>query len=123
MADFIQRTMRIRIEFTEPILGAVPKDEEIYTSFIASKAPDAETAKEEIERIGVTDMVDKGTTGFLMDDEGEPVCRFLQLEDAVCLDENQDDVADHDELPDKEVAVGDDVGNGKSEGEAVDQDE
>ena len=73
MADFIQKTMRIRIEFTEPILGAVPKDEEIYTSFIASKAPDAETAKEEIERIGVTDMVDKGTTGFLMDDEGEPV--------------------------------------------------
>ena len=70
--EFIQKIMKVKLEFTEPVLGAAPKDKEIYTNFIASQAPDAETAAEEIARLGVTEAVDKKTTGFLTDDDGNP---------------------------------------------------
>ena len=45
--------MKIRVTFTEPILGTCPADKEIAERFVASKAPDAATMKEEIEAIGV----------------------------------------------------------------------
>ena len=37
------KAMKVKLTFTEPILGVSPADEEIYTRFIASKSPDAST--------------------------------------------------------------------------------
>ena len=71
------------------------------------------------EEVRQYDQVEGDQRGY----EGNPVCLFLQLEDAVCLDENQDDVGEHDELPDKQVAVGCDVRDGETEGKAVYQGE
>ena len=34
------KAMKVKLTFTEPILGVSPADEEIYTRFIASKSPE-----------------------------------------------------------------------------------
>ena len=39
----------VQIELTEPMLGTVPKDPNIYTQYIASKAPSEFLACEEID--------------------------------------------------------------------------
>ena len=72
MTDFTEKIIKVRIEFTDSILGSVANDKEIYTNFIGSKAPDAKSLKEEIEDVGVTDAIDKRTSVFLTDSEGKP---------------------------------------------------
>jgi hypothetical protein len=49
---------------TDEMLGTAPNNQNIYTDFIGSKAPDAKTAKEEIEMIGVEEYADKQITVF-----------------------------------------------------------
>jgi hypothetical protein len=67
------RTFRVRLTLTEEMLGTAPNNEAIYTDFIASKAPDAASAKEEIEMIGVEEYADKQTTVFRRNRQGEPI--------------------------------------------------
>lgn len=71
--EFVKKILPVKIEFIEPILGAVPRDKEIYTNYIASKAEKAESLKEEVKKIGVTEAVDKRTSGFLIDEDGCPL--------------------------------------------------
>jgi hypothetical protein len=59
---------KIEMTFLEPLIGTVPKDKEIYTSFIASKAP--EKSDDEVET--VDQIEDKGWTGFHSDADGKP---------------------------------------------------
>lgn len=54
----------VELKFIEPILGTVPKDKEIYSTYINSKI---ENTDDEIET--VEDTEDKGWTGFHMLDE------------------------------------------------------
>lgn len=61
--------MKVRIKFTQPILGSMPADEELYTKFIASKAPAEWLVDEEIESIPEVDY-DKGVTVFPQDKQG-----------------------------------------------------
>ncbi|HGU6173194.1 TPA: hypothetical protein ACNABL_004767 [Escherichia coli] len=61
--------MRVRIKFTQPILGSMPADEELYTKFIASKAPADWLVDEEVENIPQVDY-DKGVTVFPQDEKG-----------------------------------------------------
>ena len=61
--------MRVRIKFTQPILGSMPADEELYTKFIASKAPAEWLVDEEVENIPEVDY-DKGVTVFPQDKQG-----------------------------------------------------
>lgn len=70
--------MKVRITFTEPILGTWPADKEIARTFIASNAPDAPTREEEIENIGVDAVVEKGKTVFPRQD-GKPVLYDYQI--------------------------------------------
>lgn len=56
--------MRIRLTLTEKILGTAPSDEEIYRNFIGSKAENAATVEEEVEVLGVDEVVEKGMTIF-----------------------------------------------------------
>lgn len=64
--------MKIKITFTEPILGTWPANKEIATEYIASNAPDAATLEEEIANLGVDAVVEKGKTIFPRVD-GKPV--------------------------------------------------
>jgi hypothetical protein len=62
-----------RITFTEAILGSAPLDEEVYTTYIASKAPAGlnGTAQSELELMEEADI--KGRTGFLRDENKRPL--------------------------------------------------
>jgi hypothetical protein len=55
---------KVRLTFTDEVLGSLPGDPELHETYIASKAPDAPTKTEEIEQMGVGDMVEKGMTIF-----------------------------------------------------------
>ena len=54
----------VELTFTEPILGTVPKDKDIYSTYIKSKSDNGEDEVETVE-----EAEDKGWTGFHMKDE------------------------------------------------------
>lgn len=56
--------MKIKITFTEEVLGTSSSNPDIHREFIASKAPDATTIKQEVEAIGVDASIEKSTTIF-----------------------------------------------------------
>lgn len=62
---FIEKTLYVEAEFTDEVLGTSPNNKELYTDYIASKAPEGTDVKKEIEMVGVTEAVEKGTTVFL----------------------------------------------------------
>lgn len=63
--------MKVRLTLTESVLGGSPKNEEVYTEFIHSKAPDASTLEDEVATLGADEVTEKGTTGFHYED-GKP---------------------------------------------------
>ena len=67
------KSMKVKVTFTEPLLGTVAMDEEVMTNFIASKAPDAPSMEEEIAALGEDAFMEKGMTGFARTDDGEPM--------------------------------------------------
>lgn len=65
--------MRVRIEFTEPLLGTLAGNKELAEDYIASKHPD-EPQEDEIEAIAnIDEELANGSTVFNSDDDG----RFL----------------------------------------------
>jgi hypothetical protein len=58
---------QVRVEFTEPLLGSVPYNKDVYASFIATKLKEMspEQLNEEVESI--VDREEKGWTGFHRD--------------------------------------------------------
>ena len=84
------KTIRIRFHFFEEVLGTASFNKELHDEFIASKAPDALSREEEVEALGVGEVVEKGMTGFARDEHGNPIVWDYQfkgmLKDAVgCL--------------------------------------
>lgn len=69
----------IYIRFTQPILGTGSADPHIHERFIASKAPDAKRIEEEVEAIGVDAVVERGTTVFPKDRDGNPFIWDYQI--------------------------------------------
>lgn len=62
--------MKVRITFTEPVLGTAPNNKEIYKDFIASNAPDAMNTADEIAAVGLDETTAKGKTVFPSDENG-----------------------------------------------------
>lgn len=71
--------INVKIKFIEGILGTASNNKEIYSEFIASKAPDAMSAEEEIEAIGVDGVMEKGTTVFPRTEDGRPFLYDYQI--------------------------------------------
>lgn len=68
------KKIRVRLTFTEGILGSLSSDPEIYKNYIASKAPNNELMDEEAELMASnasTDDLDRGITVFAKED-GKP---------------------------------------------------
>ena len=57
----------IKLKFDQPLLGTVPKDREIYASYVANKAEDVNDELETVEQVE-----EKGWTGFHTLD-GQPI--------------------------------------------------
>lgn len=73
------KELKARLTFTEEILGTASADPEIHATYIASNAPDAMTKKEEIEAIGVEEMIEKTMTVFARDEDGDPILWDYQI--------------------------------------------
>ena len=64
------KTLKVRLTLTEEALGMMPTSKEVHEEFIASKAPDAPSIEEEVEAIGVEEVVEKQKTVFPRMDDG-----------------------------------------------------
>lgn len=69
---------KLRITFTEPLLGSAPLNAEVYTDFIASKLEasgngDGARAQRIAEELDTLPEGDKGKTGFHRDQDGTPL--------------------------------------------------
>ena len=73
------KEIKVRLTFIEGILGTAPNNQEIYREFIASKAPDAVNAEDEIAAIGVDEFTEKGMTVFPRDNDGNPILYDYQI--------------------------------------------
>ena len=70
---------KIRITFTETLLGTKPSDPEIHSRFVASKAPDHKTMEEEVAELGAEAVEERGKTIFPKMEDGTPFIYDYQL--------------------------------------------
>lgn len=71
--------MKVKLTFTDELLGTASSDPEIHSKFIASKAPDAPTREQEIEALGVDEVIENGTTVFPRMSDGTPILWAYQI--------------------------------------------
>ena len=64
--------MRVRVTFTEQVLGTGCSNPDVHREFIASKAPDAASREDEVAALGADEVADKGTTVFPRMEDGTP---------------------------------------------------
>ena len=62
----------VEVTFIEEVLATCPGDKDIYSNYIASKAPDAMTRKEEIEMFGSDIIEERGKQLFPRLKDGTP---------------------------------------------------
>lgn len=71
--------MKVRISTLEAMLGTASNNKELHADFIASHAPDAKSREEEIEAVGVEEVVEKAMTVFPRNKEGKPIMWDYQI--------------------------------------------
>lgn len=71
--------MKVRITFTEPLLGTRPADPEIHTRSVASKAPDHKTMEQEVADLGAHEVEERGKTVFPRMEDGTPYIYDYQI--------------------------------------------
>lgn len=71
--------IKCKLTFTEEILGTASNNPEIHSEFIASKAPDAMSTKEEIAAIGADEYIEKSMTVFPRNSDGQPILFDYQI--------------------------------------------
>lgn len=72
-------TMKVRITFTEELLGTANGDPAIHEEWIASKAPDAKSMAEEVASIGTDEMIEKSMTVFPRTADKKPCLYDYQI--------------------------------------------
>ncbi len=73
------KNIKVKLTFTEPVLGTWPSNQNIAREFIASKSPDAATIEDEVAALGADAVADKGMTVFPRNEKGEPVLYDYQV--------------------------------------------
>lgn len=73
------KDIKVRIKLTDEMLGTLAADEELFETFIASKAPDAKTMREEIEAMGVDGVIERSGTIFPHSEDGTPFVWDYQI--------------------------------------------
>lgn len=64
--------LKVKITFTEDLLGTAPNTAEIYRDFIGAKGPEGVTRDDEIEMYGAEEVTSKGTTIFQRTGDDKP---------------------------------------------------
>ena len=73
------KELKVRLTFTEEVLGTASGDPEIHREFIASKAPDALSREDEVAAVGVEEVVEKSKTVFPRNADGNPALYDYQI--------------------------------------------
>ena len=73
------KNIKVRLTFTEGILGTSTANADIYRDFIGSKAPDAASIEDEVEALGVDAVVEKGMTVLPKLPDGTPILYDYQI--------------------------------------------
>lgn len=73
------KTLRVKLTFTESILGTCPANEDIYREYIGSKSPDAETIEDEVAALGEEAVTEKAMTVFPRNKDGIPFIYDYQI--------------------------------------------
>ena len=73
------KEIKVKLTFLEEVLGTASADKEIHDKFIAANAPDAPSRKEEIEALGVEEVIEKSMTVFPRNTEGKPIFWDYQI--------------------------------------------
>lgn len=73
------KELKVKLTFTEPILGTSPANPEIYREFIGSKSPDAATVEEEVSALGADAVAEKAMTVFPRLEDGTPFLYDYQI--------------------------------------------
>lgn len=73
------KEIKVRLTFTEKVLGSANNNSEIHAEYIASKSPDAKTKEEEIEALGVEGYEEKQMTVFPRMEDGTPIFWDYQI--------------------------------------------
>lgn len=66
------KEMKVKLTLTDEALGMMPTDPELHETYIAGKAKDAPSVQEEIEALGVDEVVEKSKTVFPKLEDGTP---------------------------------------------------
>lgn len=73
------KEIKVKLTFLEEVLGTASADKEIHDKFIAANAPDSPSRKEEIEALGVEEVIEKSMTVFPRNAEGKPIFWDYQI--------------------------------------------
>lgn len=73
------KEIKVKITLLEEMLGTASANPELHEEFIASKAPDAPSMEEEIEALGVDEVIEKGKTVFPRNKDGNPIVWDYQI--------------------------------------------
>lgn len=73
------KEIKVKLTFLEEVLGTASADKEIHDKFIAANAPDAPSRKEEIEALGVEEVIEKSMTVFPRNADGKPIFWDYQI--------------------------------------------
>lgn len=73
------KEIKVKLTFTEAVLGTCPGNPDIYREFIGGNAPDANTLEDEVAALGVEGVVEKGKTIFPKLDDGTPFFYDYQI--------------------------------------------
>lgn len=73
------KELNVRITLTEELLGMAPSDPKIHEKYIASQAPDAPSTAQEVEALGVEEVVEKQMTIFPRNADGTPILWDYQI--------------------------------------------
>ena len=66
------KTLHVKVTYTEELLGTASANPELYSEFIASKAPDAASREDEIAALGAEAVEEKAMTVFPRMEGGIP---------------------------------------------------
>jgi len=67
--------MKVKIELTTEMLGTVPKDRDVYKTYIESKKPEEKNGEDEY--LTVEKIEEKGWTGFHSDENGLFIYEYM----------------------------------------------
>lgn len=69
--------LKVKLTFITPVLGTTPKEEEIFTGYLASKAPEGLEIDDEMETAPFETEAKQGWTGFHSDERGYGIYDYM----------------------------------------------